>query len=113
VGRAEGISGGKLADLAAFEDSPEFSDIEKLVLRYAAAMTRTPADVSQELFDSLHEHFNARQMVELATAIAWENFRARCNRGFGIEAEGFSDGAACPVHLAPRGAHNPPVSSSA
>jgi hypothetical protein len=36
-------------------------------------------------------------MVELTSAIAWENFRARFNRGFGIEAEGFSAGAVCPV----------------
>jgi alkylhydroperoxidase family enzyme len=101
VSRAEGISGAKLADLADFEESPAFSDLEKVVLRYSAAMTQTPADVSQELFDRLRDHFDPRQLVELATAIAWENFRARCNRGFGIEAEGFSDGAACPVHFAP------------
>jgi hypothetical protein len=37
-------------------------------------------------------------MVELASVIAWENFRARFNRGFGIEAEGFTEGAACLVH---------------
>jgi hypothetical protein len=40
-------------------------------------------------------------MVELSTAIAWENFRARFNRGFGIAAEGFTEGAACPIHVAP------------
>jgi hypothetical protein len=36
--------------------------------------------------------------VELTSAIAWENFRARFNRGFGIEAEGFTEVAVCPVH---------------
>ena len=29
------------------------------------AMTRTPVGVSDDLFARLHEHFNARQMVEL------------------------------------------------
>jgi alkylhydroperoxidase family enzyme len=100
VGRGAGIGERQLADLAAFEDSPAFSELEKRVLRYAEALTRTPADVPAELFDSLREQFSPRQMVELATAIAWENFRARINRGFGIEAEGFSDGAVCPVHRA-------------
>jgi len=38
-------------------------------------------------------------MVELTAAIAWENFRARFNRGFGIEAEGFSEGATGPAHV--------------
>jgi alkylhydroperoxidase family enzyme len=98
VGRGEGVSEQQLADLAAFERSPAFSELEKWVLRYAVALTRTPADVPEELFNSLREHFNPQQMVELTSAIAWENFRARFNRGFGIEAEGFTEGAACPVH---------------
>jgi alkylhydroperoxidase family enzyme len=100
VGRAEGVSEQQLADLADFEGSSAFSDLEKRVLRYTVALTRSPADVSEELFNSLREHFDPRQMVELTSAIAWENFRARFNRGFGIEAEGFTEGAACPVHIA-------------
>ena len=98
MGRAEGINERQLADLANFEESPAFTELEKLVLRYAVALTDTPADVPEELFNSLREHFNPQQMVELASMIAWENFRARFNRGFGIEAEGFTEGAACAVH---------------
>ena len=86
-------------DLAAFEESPAFSELEKRVLRYTVALTRTPTEVPEELFNSLREHFNPQQMVELTTAIAWENFRGRFNRGFGVEAEGFSEGAACPIHV--------------
>jgi alkylhydroperoxidase family enzyme len=93
VSRAGGISEQQLADLAHFEESPAFSELEKRVLRYAVAITHTPAEVS---------HLDPKQMVELTAAIAWENFRARFNRGFGIEAEGFSEGAACPVHLGTR-----------
>jgi alkylhydroperoxidase family enzyme len=100
VSRTEGISEQQLANLANFEESPAFSEVEKRVLRYVVALTQTPAEVSEELFQSLREHFNPQQMVELATLIAWENFRARFNRGFGLEAEGFSEGAVCPVHLA-------------
>ena len=102
MGRGEGVSEQQLADLADFERSPAFSEVEKRVLRYAVALTRTPADVPEELFNSLREHFNPKQMVELTAAIAWENFRARFNRGFGIESEGFTEGAACPVHAATR-----------
>jgi 4-carboxymuconolactone decarboxylase len=106
VGRGEGVSEQQLANLAAFEGSPAFSELEKRVLRYAVALTRTPAEVPEELFDSLREHFNPQQMVELTSAIAWENFRARFNRGFGVEAEGFTEGMACPVaaRAAPAGA---------
>jgi alkylhydroperoxidase family enzyme len=99
VSRAGGISEQQLANLAHFEESPAFSELEKRVLRYAVAITHTPADVSAELFNSLREHLDPKQMVELTAAIAWENFRARFNRGFGIEAEGFSEGAVCPVHV--------------
>ena len=104
MSRGEGVSEQQLADLAAFEESPAFSEVEKRVLRYAVALTRTPAEVPEELFHSLREHFNPQQMVELTAAIAWENFRARFNRGFGIEAEGFTEGAACPVHAVARAA---------
>ena len=87
----------QLLDLAIFESSPAFSDLERLVLRYAVAMTGTPAEVPDELFAQLRRHFGPRQLVELTSAIAWENYRARFNRAFDIEAEGFSEGAVCVV----------------
>jgi alkylhydroperoxidase family enzyme len=86
-----------LHDLAQFEEGQAFSHAEKLVLRLAVAMTRTPASVDDELFAALRREFNEPQLVELATAIAWENHRARFNRAFGILAEGFSQGAFCPL----------------
>ena len=36
-------------------------------------------------------------MVELTGVIAFENYLARFNRGFGIEAQGMSEGAVCPL----------------
>ena len=40
--------------------------------------------------------------MELTSAIAWENYRARYDHAFGIETENFSDGAVCaiPAHRA-------------
>jgi hypothetical protein len=35
-------------------------------------------------------------MVELTVTTAWENSRARFNRGFGIESEGFSGAQRAP-----------------
>lgn len=81
--------------LAEFETSPEFTEIEKLTLRYAVAMTATPVEVPDDLFETLRTHFDDRQLVELTAAIAWENFRARFNHAFGCESEGFSEGAFC------------------
>jgi len=90
VGRKAGLSGDKLLALSDFEHSAEFSELEKSVLRYATAMTATPVRVSDELFAELRSHFNERQLVELTSAIAWENYRARFNHAFEVEAEGLS-----------------------
>jgi alkylhydroperoxidase family enzyme len=92
-----GLDESKLRALADFETSPDLSDIEKLALRYAVGMTVTPVEVSDDLFTELQRHFNPRQLVELTSAIAWENYRARFDHAFGIEAEGFSEGAFCPL----------------
>ena len=97
MGRNEGISDQQLLDLAHFETSPAFSELEKLVLRYADAMTNTPVEVPDALFAALRKHLSPQQMVELTSAIAWENYRARFDHAFGVEAEGFSDGAVCAV----------------
>ena len=80
-----------------YESSPELSDLEKLVIRYAVEMTRTPVEVPDELFAELKQRFNDKQIVELTSHIAWENFRARNNHALGLESEGFSKGAFCPM----------------
>ena len=67
------------------------------MLDYSVAITQTPVDVPDEVFDGLRQHFNEPQMVELTAMIAWENYRARSNHAFGIEAQGFSENAYCPL----------------
>lgn len=67
------------------------------MLDYTVAMTNTPVEVSDGLFTNLRQHFDEAQLVELTAAIAWENYRARFNHAFGIESQGFSEGAYCPM----------------
>ena len=88
-----------------YEQSPLFSDTERLCLRYADAMTRTPVSVPDELFEPLRARFSSAQLVELSASLAWENYRARFNHALGIESEGFSEGATCAVPA--RGAKPP------
>ena len=87
----------QLRDLPAYEESAAFSPLEKLMLDYAVAMTKTPVEVPEALFAQLGQHFTEAQLVELTAAIAWENYRARFDHAFGIEAQGFSEGAYCPL----------------
>ena len=60
-------------------------------------MSRTPVEVSDELFAALREHFDQTQLVELTHVIALENMRGRFNLALGIGAAGFSAGAVCAV----------------
>jgi alkylhydroperoxidase family enzyme len=97
VGRKSGVTEQQLRDLSRFEESAAFNARERLVLRLAVALTSTPAEVDDALFAELRGEFTEPQVTELAMAIAWENSRARFNRTFAIGAEGFSEGAFCPL----------------
>lgn len=79
----------------AFESNALFDDRERSVLRYAVAMSQTPVEVPDGVFKALRAAFNERQIVELTSAIAWENYRARFDHALAIESDGFSDGAHC------------------
>jgi hypothetical protein len=67
------------------------------VLDYATAISRTPVHVEDELFASLRQHFDERQLVELTNVITLENMRARFNSAFEMTPAGFSDGMVCVV----------------
>lgn len=51
-------------------------------------MSRTPADVTDAVFEEARRHFTEAQLVELAATIAMENYRARFNRAFDIGSQG-------------------------
>ncbi len=93
--RDHGISDDDMRALPHYRESDRFSEVEKLVLDYAAGISRTPVEVSDELFAQLREHFDEAQLVELTSAIALENYRARCYWALGIRGEGYSEGAYC------------------
>lgn len=101
VGRDKGVTEEQLRDLADYRTSPHFSEIERLALRLADAMAGAPAEVPLELYRALRAHLDEEQLVELASAIALENFRARFNRVFDIGSDGFSEGAFCAVPARP------------
>ena len=95
IARQSGLSDDELKDLIDWQASERFDEQDKLVLAYADAISSTPVEVSDELFDGLRAHFDEEQLVELTAAIAWENWRARFNWAFGLGKEGYSEGAYC------------------
>ena len=86
-----------MADLSIYRDSDAFDELQKRVLDYAVALTTTPDSATDEMVADLRKRLDEKQLVELTTMIAWENFRARFNRGFDVAAQGFSEGASCPL----------------
>jgi len=55
-------------------------------------MTETPADVTEAVYAAAKTHFSDAQLVELAATAAMENYRARLNRAFLVEAQGVYSG---------------------
>lgn len=90
-----GVPEEDLRELAVWRTSSRFDDVDRLVLSYAEAMTRTPVSVPEELVAALREHFDSRQLVELTMSVALENLYSRFNWALGIESEGFSEGVYC------------------
>jgi alkylhydroperoxidase family enzyme len=95
VGRDLGISDDQILDLSRHRESDAYSELEKLVLDYAEAMSRTPVKVSETLFKDLSAHLDHGELVELTATISWENQRARFNRALMVEAHGFTEGSVC------------------
>ena len=91
VSSREGLRPEELDSLGDFENSELFDETDRLVLRYATQMSKTPVRVDDELFRNLAERFNEKQLVELTVAISFENFRARMNHAFEIGSAGFAD----------------------
>ena len=95
MGRELGVTEEQLRDLPRYRESPVFSEEERLVIDLAVEMAKIPVELPPELSNELRRHFNEAQLVELAAAIAWENYRARFNRVLAVRPVGFSKGAYC------------------
>jgi AhpD family alkylhydroperoxidase len=90
-----GIPEDDLRELSIWRKSQRFSELDRLAIEYAEAITRTPVEVDDELFARLRRHFEERQIVELTMAIAVENLYCRTNWALGIEGAGYSEGTYC------------------
>jgi AhpD family alkylhydroperoxidase len=66
----------KLGHVLAFASHPAYSSRERAALQYALEITRD-VHVLDGTFAALHEHFSAREIVEITVAAATENFYNR------------------------------------
>lgn len=95
IARQWGITDEELLGMADYQNAVCFSDVDKLILQYATALSRTPVEVSDQLFAALRGHFDTAQLVGLTHVIALGNLRARFNVALGIGSSGFSARRVC------------------
>ena len=95
IARQWGITDEELLAFSDYRNAACFSDLDKLILEYATAISRTPVEVSDELFDALRTHFDTAQLVGLTHVITLGNLRARFNLALGIGSSGFSGDRVC------------------
>ena len=102
IARQWGIADEELLAMADYRNASCFSELDKLIMEYATAMSRTPVEVTDELFDALRAHFDAAQLVGLTHVINLGNMRARFNIALGIGSSGFSGNRVCALPEAGR-----------
>ncbi|OBF62739.1 4-carboxymuconolactone decarboxylase [Mycobacterium sp. 852002-50816_SCH5313054-b] len=95
IARQWGLTDEELLALSDYRNASCFCELDKLILEYATAMSRTPVEVSDQLFDALRAHFDAAQLVALTHVITLGNMRARFNIALGIGSSGFSGDRVC------------------
>jgi len=89
----DGLDEVKAREVPRWRESDVFTPLERRVMEYAEAMSRTPPTVTDEMVAALHAELGAPGVVELTSWIAFANVASRTNTALGIEAQGFA--AAC------------------
>ncbi len=87
MGSRLGLSEEKILALADYATSPLYSEVERITLEYADAMTITGHEVSDALFARLRQFYDADALVELTEIIAWENASSKFNRTLRIPSQ--------------------------
>ena len=88
----------KASQVPRWRESDVFTPLERDVMAYAEAMSRTPTAVTGEQAARLLDALGPAALVELTAFIALANLASRMNTALGIESEGYSK--ACPLPLA-------------
>jgi len=95
--RSHGVAAEKIRAVPGWRESGAFTELERLVMEYAEAMTATPPRVTDELTARLLAHLDEAQLVEITAMIALENLRSRINTAFGLTSQGFADRCEVPA----------------
>lgn len=79
-----------------WRDSDSFSEMEKVALEYAEAMTFTDKQVTDALMEELRSYFNNDSIIELTALIAFQNLSSKFNSALDLPAQGFCNKSGIP-----------------
>ena len=83
----EGLSEAGAESVLDYATHPELDEVDKLVVEYAIAVTKTPQQIRDHEFKRLRKHFSEAQIVELTLRISLCGFFNRFNDALQIDAE--------------------------
>jgi alkylhydroperoxidase family enzyme len=93
MAKNQGLDVDRAREIPRWRESAVFTPLEREVMEYAEAMSRTPLAVTDELVASLLSQLGEAGLLELTSVIGFANLTTRSNVALGIESEGFA--AAC------------------
>jgi alkylhydroperoxidase family enzyme len=79
-----GLVPAQLGELEQYAKSGAYTDVEKLVIRFAEEWTRQ-GKASADVVAQLSKHLTPSQMVVLAATVGVANWTNRFNETFGVE----------------------------
>jgi len=85
LARRHGWTEDQLNNLADFENRSDFTDREKVALRFAERVTLHSNRVDEPLWKALRQHFDEGEIVELAAAVGLFNYFNRFNNALEME----------------------------
>ena len=91
VSHNRGVDPAKLEAITAWRTSDVYTELERMVIEYAEAMSVTPPTVTDEMVAGLRQRMSDAAVVELTAAIALENSYSRTNAALGFTSQGFKD----------------------
>ena len=86
IGRKVGVTEQQIEALDDYRNSEHFTELEKLVLRYAEDLTREVKS-DRKVMEALKQHLGPQEMVELNATVGLANFTNRFNESFGTDLE--------------------------
>jgi alkylhydroperoxidase family enzyme len=81
----------KVLALSSWQTCDLYTDLERVALEYAEAITYSDRQVSAELMNQVKEHFNEDEIIELTGLIAFQNLSSKFNSALDVPAQGFCE----------------------